>query len=80
MKFTVKNLGKIREANIEVKPLTIFVGKNGTQKSYMAHVVYGIYTKPDIIDLIKISEELIYDDKIRFYKNSRTNFKFKRYR
>jgi len=42
MKFTVKNLGKIREANIEVKPLTIFVGKNGTQKSYMAHVVYGI--------------------------------------
>ncbi len=42
MKFTVKNLGKIKKANIELKPLTIFVGKNGTQKSYMAHVAYGL--------------------------------------
>ncbi len=52
MKFTVKNLGKIREANIEVKPLIIFVGKNGTQKSYMAHVVYGItseFNKSEIL-------------------------------
>jgi len=42
MKFIVENLGKIKEAEIELKPLTVFVGKNGTQKSYMAHVVYGI--------------------------------------
>jgi len=43
MFIQVKNLGKIKSAQLEIKPLTIFVGKNGTQKSYMAHIVYGVY-------------------------------------
>jgi len=68
MKFKIKNLGKIKEADIEVKPLTVFVGKNGTHKSYMAHVVYGIATYPDIIDVIKILEELIYSNEENFIK------------
>ncbi len=42
MKFSVKNLAQIKEAEIELKPLTIFVGKNSTNKTYMAHVVYEI--------------------------------------
>ena len=42
MKIRVKNLGKIKSGEIEVKPLTVFVGKNGVNKSYMAHVVYGV--------------------------------------
>ena len=40
MKLTIKQLGKIEEADIEIKNLTVFVGKNSTNKSYMAHVVY----------------------------------------
>jgi predicted ATPase len=39
-KFEVHNLAKIKKAEIDVKDLTIFVGKNSTNKSYMAHTIY----------------------------------------
>ncbi len=42
MKLKVEQLAKIEEATIEVKNLTIFVGKNSTNKSYMAHTVYMV--------------------------------------
>ena len=40
MKFSIKELGKIKSADFEIKDLTIFVGKNSTNKSYAAHTVY----------------------------------------
>lgn len=40
MKLRVENLARIKEAEVEVKNLTLFVGQNSTHKSYMAHVVY----------------------------------------
>lgn len=43
MKLTVKNFGPIREAkNIDISPLTIFVGPSNTGKSYLAMLVYSI--------------------------------------
>ena len=42
MKLTVKNFGPIRQAkNIEVKPMTIFVGPGNTGKSYLAMLIYA---------------------------------------
>ena len=41
MKFKL-TLAKIDEAEFEIKPLTIFVGQNGTNKSYVAHTVYEL--------------------------------------
>lgn len=42
MKFTVENFGPIQEAeNIEVKPMTVFVGPSNTGKSYMAMLIYA---------------------------------------
>ena len=44
MKITVSNLGPIREAkNIEISPMTIFVGPSNTGKSYLAMLVYAIH-------------------------------------
>ena len=44
MKLTVKNFGPIREAkNIDISPLTIFVGPSNTGKSYLAMLVYSIF-------------------------------------
>lgn len=44
MKITVKNFGPIAEAkNIEVSPMTIFVGPSNTGKSYLAMLVYSIF-------------------------------------
>jgi len=43
MKLKVENLAKIKEADIEVKNLTLFVGQNSTNKSYMAHIIYELF-------------------------------------
>ncbi len=40
MNIKVNNIGKVKQADIEIGDLTIFVGKNGTNKSYIAHTVY----------------------------------------
>jgi len=40
MKFKIKELARIKDATFEIKDLTIFVGKNSTNKSYVAHIVY----------------------------------------
>lgn len=42
MKISVSNLGAIKKATIHLGGLTIFVGQNGTGKSYLAKVVYGL--------------------------------------
>ena len=43
MKLKVENLAKIKEADIEVKNLTLFVGQNSTNKSYIAHTIYELF-------------------------------------
>jgi len=40
MKFEIHKLARIEDAKFEIKDLTIFVGKNSTNKSYVAHIVY----------------------------------------
>ncbi len=42
MKIKIKNLARITEADFELKPLTIFIGKNNTNKSYCAYVIYAL--------------------------------------
>jgi len=42
MKIEVKKIAKIDKADIDIKDLTVFVGKNSTNKSYMAHTIYMI--------------------------------------
>lgn len=38
----VKNFGKIRKADIEVAPLTFFLGDNNSGKSYIMTLIYGL--------------------------------------
>ena len=43
MKITVKNFGPIREAkDIEISPMTLFVGPSNTGKSYLAILLYAV--------------------------------------
>jgi predicted ATPase len=42
MKFKIKNLGVVKNAEIELKPLTVFVGENGTGKTWAAYAIGGI--------------------------------------
>ena len=41
-KWTVSNFGPILDANIELRPFTVFVGKSNTGKSYLAILIYAI--------------------------------------
>ncbi|ESY03911.1 hypothetical protein X753_21800 [Mesorhizobium sp. LNJC399B00] len=41
-KISVKNLGKIRAAEIETAPLLLFVGRNNTGKSYLATLMWSL--------------------------------------
>jgi len=50
MKINVTNLGPIKEATIELGGLTVFVGPNGTGKSYLAKVIYGLQQQTIMIE------------------------------
>jgi len=60
MKVSVTNLGAIKEATIELGGLTIFVGPNGTGKSYLAKVIYGLQRHETLTSNFIGHEELFY--------------------
>jgi len=39
----IENLGIIREAELEIRPFTVFIGENNTNKSWTAYSIYGIF-------------------------------------
>ncbi len=45
MKFKIKNFGNIKEAEIELKNLTVFVGENNTNKTWTAYLIYAFFSK-----------------------------------
>ena len=41
VKFRFKNLGPVKEADLELGDLTIIAGRNNTGKTYMVYTLYG---------------------------------------
>ena len=48
-KLSVDHYGKIEHADIEMAPLTVFVGDNNSGKSYLMTLIYGLLTLPAFI-------------------------------
>lgn len=66
MKITVKNFGPIREArNVEIGPMTIFVGPSNTGKSYLAMLIYSIHEV--------LAEEFFYRRLIQPFRKKKKN-------
>lgn len=42
MKLHVRKLGQINEAELDIRRLTVFVGKNNTNKTWVAYALYGL--------------------------------------
>ncbi len=42
MRLQLKHFGRIREADLDIRPLTVFVGENGTNKSWAAYALHGL--------------------------------------
>lgn len=38
----VENLGPIKKGEVELKPLTVFIGPNNTGKTYLAYLISGM--------------------------------------
>lgn len=43
MKITFSNLGTIKKTTLDLRPLTIIIGPNNTNKTYIAYSIYGIW-------------------------------------
>ena len=43
VELAVKNFGPIAEANVDLRPLTVFVGPSNTGKTYFATLVYALH-------------------------------------
>ena len=43
VEIAVENFGPIVEANIDLRPLTVFVGPSNTGKTYFATLVYALH-------------------------------------
>ena len=42
-KVAVRNFGPIESANVHLKPLTVFVGKSNTGKTYLSTLIYALH-------------------------------------
>lgn len=42
MRLGIRNLGRIAHAELDIRPLTIFVGPNNTNKTWAAYCLYGL--------------------------------------
>ena len=57
MKVTFHNLGVISEAEIDLKPLTVFVGPNNSGKTWLAYALAGIFGSYSFMQYLKASVE-----------------------
>ena len=59
MKFEIKNLGIVKEANLELKDLTIITGENNSGKTYIAQACFGLLNELNNNFSIKLSKDHI---------------------
>ena len=50
--IAVENFGPIEKAEMDLRPLTVFVGESNTGKTYLAALIYALYQSFDGFDRI----------------------------
>lgn len=45
MKITFSNLGAIKKTTLDLRPLTVIIGPNNSNKTYIAYSIYGLLTE-----------------------------------
>ncbi|MEZ9605724.1 AAA family ATPase [Vibrio sp. 10N.261.55.A10] len=59
LKFNVQGLGKIEDAEININPLTVITGPNGTGKSFFTKTIYSIFRMIEDSSLIREVLEIV---------------------
>ena len=62
MKIKLLNLGSIKEAEVDLRPLTVIIGPNNSNKTYIAYSIYGLWINQ--LDGFYFSREIL--EKIEF--------------
>ena len=81
MKLSIKNVGKLKEADVEINGITVITGENDTGKSTVGKVLWSVFNgfyeidekvyKEKVSELEKIIDEII---KENVYKNLSTDY------
>ncbi len=91
MRFVVENFGPIERADITLKDLNVFIGKNSTGKSYLAYLIWALLSvEPNWVKLRSLFDEFVPNDLIRDairkdkelhekFQEKRNDFDFKKY-
>jgi len=61
--FSVKNFGKIKEANIQIKNLTVLAGQNNSGKTFVSKALYSIFSGVKEKDIINVEDFMSLVDK-----------------
>jgi predicted ATPase len=64
MKIKFWNLGSIKEAELDLRPLTVIIGPNNSNKTYIAYSIYGLWRELRHSFFVKTGEyvlEISYD-------------------
>jgi len=67
IQLRVENFGLIREAELEITPLTIFIGDNNSNKSWLSYAIYGIFEGEILKRLV---DEYLIEKEIEELKNT----------
>jgi len=66
MRFIVENFGPIEKADITLRNLNVFVGKNSSGKSYLAYLIWALLSvEPDWEKLRGLFDEFVPNDLLR---------------
>ena len=57
--IAVENFGPIEKAEIDLRPLTVFVGESNTGKTYLAALIYALYQAFEGFDRVPWPDDLI---------------------
>lgn len=72
MKITFSNLGKIKKTTLDLRPLTVIIGPNNSNKTYIAYSIYGLWKS-----MGDFSEELVHPIPFQFIKPNSDVFAIK---
>ena len=84
MKLSIRNVGKLKEADVEINGITVITGENDTGKSTVGKVLWSVFNgfyeidekvyKEKVSELEKIIVKKFIDEIINVYKNLSTDY------
>lgn len=70
MKFEIENVGKLKKAKFELKPLTIFIGKNNSGKTYATTALWALINYLKNLDVVNFISYNLRDKYNKLFKEN----------